>query len=233
MLPQNLIILQQEEGVSDSPNIEQLPQTAISTLMDDITSQNVLDVYEEQRKVKQQNYCYERRKEEIRFQDKLKQKLLQRYNLLNTSHNNSDSSTSRAYSKPIIQITVSGSHLRKQKRIFKPSQQRKVMATDQIDQLRVHCLRKISELLKNSTDSRETVRRHTLELMRRMLILADNNHLKLKSLFVTLVRTLSRATMLSCEEKTGDFKHYMERLQGEKGEDEEGSKLTQIDTSIN
>lgn len=70
---------------------------------------------------------------------------------------------------------------------------------DQIDQLRVHCLRKISELLKNSTDSREMVRRHSMELMKRMLILADNNHLKLKSLFVTLVRTLSGSNMLSCE----------------------------------
>jgi len=72
--------------------------------------------------------------------------------------------------------------------------------------------------------------------MKRMLVLADNNQIKLKSLFVTLVKTMSSSSRnINCEEQLSDFRHYLERLEGEKGEDEEGSKvtqITQIDTAL-
>ena len=43
-----------------------------------------------------------------------------------------------------------------------------------------------------------------------MLMIADNNSIKLKSLFVTLVRTLSGSSgVLNCHQKLGDFKHYL------------------------
>lgn len=56
--------------------------------------------------------------------------------------------------------------------------------------------------------------------MKRIINLSDNNHLKLKSLFVTLLKTMSNSSRsMSCDEQLNDFKHYLERLEGEKGED--------------
>lgn len=46
--------------------------------------------------------------------------------------------------------------------------------------------------------------------MRRILLLADNNHLKFKSLYVTLMKTLSACSQaVSCEERLCDFRHYL------------------------
>ena len=42
-----------------------------------------------------------------------------------------------------------------------------------------------------------------------MLVLADNNNMKLKSLFVTLVRTISGGKGVSCSEQLCDFRHYL------------------------
>jgi hypothetical protein len=50
----------------------------------------------------------------------------------------------------------------------------------------------------------------SMEIMRRILVLADSNHMKLKSLFVTLIRTISGGSrVLSCEERVCDFRHYL------------------------
>ena len=50
--------------------------------------------------------------------------------------------------------------------------------------------------------------------------------MKLKSLFVALVRTVGGGRGGS--EGLVEFRQYLERLEGEKGEDEEGSRITQI-----
>ena len=56
------------------------------------------------------------------------------------------------------------------------------------------CLKKINSILKNSKDSSSTVRQQSIEIMRRILALADSNQMKFKSLFVTLVKILSSSS---------------------------------------
>ena len=68
---------------------------------------------------------------------------------------------------------------------------KKSVLNDQIGELSKRCARKIHSILKNNQDSTENTRNISIEIMRRMMILSDNNHLKLKSLFVTLVKTIS------------------------------------------
>jgi hypothetical protein len=88
----------------------------------------------------------------------------------------------------------------------------------------------VREYLKNSQDSLEATKYYAIEAMRRVLILSDNSHLKLKSLFVTLARTISTSPADSnCEEKLREFNQYLDRMENEKHFDEEGSKVTQVE----
>lgn len=109
-------------------------------------------------------------------------------------------------------------------------QKQRAVEDDEISSLRIKCLRKAREYLKNSQDSLEATKYHAIETMRRILILSDNSHLKLKSLFVTMVRTISAcAADSSCEVKLREFNQYLDRMENEKHFDEEGSKVTQVE----
>ena len=206
---------------------------------EEITSQNVLKLLENlSKKSVKTAYCYERRKEEIRYQDKLKQHLLKRYNLICFDEKGkkveTQSSPSSSFQKTVIsELSVP---VKKQKKIRKSTFSKRSLINDQIEELTKRCTRKIHTILKNSQDSCDITRQSSMEIMKRMLVLADNNQIKLKSLFVTLVKTMSSSSRnINCEEQLSDFRHYLERLEGEKGEDEEGSKvtqITQIDTAL-
>ena len=76
---------------------------------------------------------------------------------------------------------------------------KKSVVYEQVEYLKKHCLRKIQTYLRNNIDNIASIRSHSLEIMRRILVLADDNHIKLKSLFVTLVKTMKCSQELSCE----------------------------------
>lgn len=206
---------------------------------EEITSQNVLKLLENlSKKSVKTAYCYERRKEEIRYQDKLKQHLLKRYNLISFDEKGKKVETQSSPSSSLQKTVISELSVpeKKQKKIRKSTFFKRSLINDQIEELTKRCTRKIHTILKNSQDSCDITRQSSMEIMKRMLVLADNNQIKLKSLFVTLVKTMSSSSRnINCEEQLSDFRHYLERLEGEKGEDEEGSKvtqITQIDTAL-
>ena len=57
------------------------------------------------------------------------------------------------------------------------------------------------------------MKEYTVNLMRRVVGLAEGNRMKLQSLFVTLLKSLSSTSSnLKVEERLGDFSNYLDQL---------------------
>ena len=57
------------------------------------------------------------------------------------------------------------------------------------------------------------MKEYTVKLMRRVVGLAEGNRMKLQSLFVTILKSLSSTSSnLKVEERLGDFSNYLDQL---------------------
>jgi hypothetical protein len=57
------------------------------------------------------------------------------------------------------------------------------------------------------------MKEYTVKLMRRVVGLAEGNRMKLQSLFITLLKSLSStSSSLKVEERLGDFSNYLDQL---------------------
>lgn len=57
------------------------------------------------------------------------------------------------------------------------------------------------------------MKEYTIKLMRRVVGLTEGNRMKLQSLFVTLLKSLSStSSSLKVEERLGDFSNYLDQL---------------------
>ena len=71
------------------------------------------------------------------------------------------------------------------------------------------CIRKINCLLKREKQPEDT-RSQAMGIIKRILALAEDNRIKLQSLFVTLVKALSASSAIcACEERLGEFVNYL------------------------
>ena len=77
------------------------------------------------------------------------------------------------------------------------------------DMLRRWCIRKINCLLKREKQPEDT-RSQAMGIIKRIMALAEDNRIKLQSLFVTLVKALSASSAIcACEERLGEFVNYL------------------------
>ena len=87
------------------------------------------------------------------------------------------------------------------------------MHKDDSEVLRVQCLRKIRSVLCGSEENLQSIKEYTVKLMRRIIGLAEGNRMKLQSLFVTLLKSLSStSSSLRVEERLADFSNYLDQL---------------------
>lgn len=61
------------------------------------------------------------------------------------------------------------------------------------EMLRKRCIRKINSLLKNTNEGNNS-KAQAMGIIKRILILAEDNRIKLQSLFVTLVKALASSS---------------------------------------
>ena len=110
----------------------------------------------------------------------------------------------------IIQITPQRVANRQLKKICKEKGKNKHLLHSEIEMLRGKCLRKLTSLLKNAQENAEACKIHAMKIMKRMLVLADGNRVKLQSLFCTVMRVMSSSSpILRCEDRLAEFSNYL------------------------
>lgn len=87
------------------------------------------------------------------------------------------------------------------------------MHKDDSEVLRVQCLRKVCSFLRGSEENLQSAKEYAVKLMKRIVGLAEGNRMKLQSLFVTLLKSLSSTSSgLKVEERLADFSNYLDQL---------------------
>lgn len=185
-----------------------------------ITVDNVLQMIERNRKrQKTSDYSYQNRKEEMQLQAELKRKLLMRYNLDSFDHAPQTKLADAASKRKIIQLTPENITSHHYKRICKNKTKNTGLLKGEIEMLKGKCIRKVASILSNQQGVKKP-RLQAVKIIKRILILADDNRIKLQSLFVTLIKALSFKNPLSrCEERLAEFSNYLQQLQNDKQED--------------
>ena len=120
--------------------------------IDEVGPGNVLRLLEGiGRKKGGSDYCYEKRKEEIRYQDKLKSELLKRYNLVNFDlPPKKPSKVIDSSSFPQITVVSGCSYPEKRSKKISKGTSRRPQLTERIDELSLRIVRKIYSMLRNN-----------------------------------------------------------------------------------
>jgi hypothetical protein len=166
-------------------------------------------------------YSYETRKEEMQLQAELKRNLLLRFNLHAFDAPTAPLPTPAP--RRIIQITPENITSKSYRRICK-AKSKGGLLQGEIEMLRRRCIRKVTALLQNHhqqhPEATPSPKSQAVRIIKRILLLAEDNRIKLQSLFVTLVKALAGSSPVSTvEDRLAEFGNYLEQLETDKQED--------------
>jgi hypothetical protein len=128
----------------------------------------------------------------MQVQAELKKKLLLRFNLYDFDAAPPKESHKQPPLKKLLEVTQENMGSKDYRRMCR-TKSRVGLLQGETEMLRKRCMRKINSLLKNTNDGNNS-KTQAMGTIKRILILAEDNRIKLQSLFVTLVKALASSS---------------------------------------